>query len=118
MQNALEVPDKVNSIFVSEAKPASGQGGTSLHDLLSPQLIDYGLVLKHVKRTFGERDKTETIYDYYSLSSERMLIEPAMEQVATKAFGGLGAQGVLTYLANNMERVEESGDRGGGTGDR
>src|SRR5436305_1142795 len=70
VQSALEVPDKVNSIFVSEAKSASGQGGTSLHDQLSPQLIDCGLVLKHAKRTFGEGDKTETIYDYYSLSSE------------------------------------------------
>ena len=59
-----------------------------LAEYLTPRLADYGLALKHVKLTFGKGDEAETIYDYFSLSSERMLLDAATERVALKALAG------------------------------
>src|SRR5262249_12253763 len=61
---------------------------------------------------FGEGGNAETILDYYSLASERLLIEPAAERIANKALAGLGAQPGLTYLANTIEKGSEGAARG------
>ncbi|HEY2412825.1 MAG TPA: FtsX-like permease family protein, partial [Pirellulaceae bacterium] len=109
VQEALDVPDRVNTIFVGGLESTDGASrpkGTDLTDLLQPRLTDYGLALKHVKRTFGDGDKAETVFDYYSLSSERLLIDPAMERVAEKALAGMGSKKVLTYLANEIAKIE------------
>src|SRR5262245_5821700 len=114
VQEALDVADRINSMLVG----APTTNAKALDDSLTPQLVDYGLNLKHAKLTFGEGESAETIFDYYSLSSERLLIEPAAERIANKALAGLGAQPVLTYLANTIEKVAGEGDRRQGTGDR
>src|SRR6185312_8338532 len=112
MQQALDVAGKVNTIFVGGHHT---DGRDSLIDsvalgaMLQPKLTDYGLALKHVTMKFGQGDAAETIYDYFSLSSERMLIDPAAERVITRALNRTGAQPVLTYLANNIEKVREPG---------
>src|SRR5262249_4459465 len=114
VQEALDVPKKINSIFLADApkSKAAIEGELApLSYLLSAQLTDYGLVLKHVKMTFGNGDSAQTIYDYFSFSSERLLIEPAAERVITTALKGDRAQPLLTYLANNIEKVGAS-DRG------
>jgi putative ABC transport system permease protein len=118
VQQALDVPGRVNTIFVHHFRYDGRNDGPVLDKLLTPTLADYGLSLKHVRRTFGEGE-AETIFDYYSLSSERLLIDPAAERVAEKALAGLNAQPLLTYLANDIQRIQASGfGVQEGTGDR
>jgi putative ABC transport system permease protein len=105
VQEALDVAGRINAMLVA----APGMKVDALDDSLTPRLTDYGLNLKHVMLTFGEGEKTETIFDYYSLSSDRLLIEPAAERIASKALARLGAQPVLTYLANTIEKVGSQG---------
>jgi ABC-type antimicrobial peptide transport system permease subunit len=112
VQEALDVPERVNTIFVGSVD--SGVVAPYSKDLdpaawLRPRLTDYGLALKHVKRTFDDAERAETIFDYYSLSSERLLIDPAAERVAEKALAGTNAQPLLTYLANNIAKVTSQG---------
>jgi putative ABC transport system permease protein len=113
VQQALDVAGKVNTIFVGGHHT---DGRDSLIDsvalgaMLQPKLTDYGLALKHVTMKFGQGAAAEAIYDYFSLSSERMLIDPAAERVIVRALNRTGAQPVLTYLANNIEKVREPGE--------
>lgn len=109
VQQALDVSGRVNSIFVHHYHFENRPEGPEFSRLLTPTLADYGLTLKHVKRTFGEGDPEETIFDYFSLSSERLLIDSAAERVAEKALAGTGAERVLTYLANDIAKVEAGG---------
>jgi putative ABC transport system permease protein len=123
VQTALDVEGRINALLVGNW-PSPDRGDVRPLKEFKPRLTDYGLNLKHVELKFGEGDNAETIFDYFSLSSERLLIEPAAEQIVEK-FAGLKAQPVLTYLANSIERVRGSGfrvqegteDRGQGTED-
>ncbi|MCO6459167.1 MAG: ABC transporter permease [Pirellulaceae bacterium] len=80
-----------------------------LADWFRPRLQDYGFRLKHVRQTFpGETDQqavAETIFDYYSLSTDQLLFTPEAERVAAAAYGPLGGQPLLTYLANAIGKV-------------
>ncbi|MFN0022071.1 MAG: FtsX-like permease family protein [Pirellulaceae bacterium] len=76
-------------------------------DFLSPSLADYGLALKHVRRTFKEADgKETTIFNYYSLSSDRLLVDDKVVKILQKALPGK-AEPVFTYLANTIEKMGE-----------
>ena len=52
------------------------------------------------------------MYDYFSISSDRMILPPAVESAARRAFQADGGRPVFTYLANVMEKAP--GDGGGG----
>jgi ABC-type antimicrobial peptide transport system permease subunit len=80
---------------------------------LKPTLADCGMAVKHVKLTFGEGEKAETIYDYFSVSSDRMLLDSADSSVVLKAFEHDGPQEVFTYLANRIEKVTGDGAANG-----
>lgn len=109
LEEGLEVADKANAIVVA-GKSASGAASSESHDqltaLLAPRLQDYGLALKHVRRTFDKDGQSETVYDYYSLTTERMMLDEASEREALRAFKDLKPQPVLTYLANLIEKVD------------
>jgi len=109
LQEGLEVEGRANAIVV--AGPASDSAAITpakveLASLLKPRLEDYGLALKHVVRKYGDGENAETIFDYYSLTSDRMMLDEASEREAMRAFEPLGARPVLTYLANMIEMVE------------
>jgi ABC-type antimicrobial peptide transport system permease subunit len=90
-QTALDQHDGVNAILVagkSLAEPPSAADEASLQHALAPRLADYGLSLE--KTTRG----------YFNLTSQRMLLEPAVTRAARRAFPS--AQPVLTYLANTI----------------
>jgi ABC-type lipoprotein release transport system permease subunit len=113
VQGALDQANMANTVFIGGRdfdQPALAAAAKELPKLLSPHLTDYGLSLEHVEMTYGRGDQARPIYDYYSLFSERMLIEPAMERVVRQALEGLHAQPLLTYLANDIRRVQGSGD--------
>jgi hypothetical protein len=117
LQDALEVPGKVNAIFVAGKnphQPPSPVASTALAAALHPTLADYGLTLKHVRQTFEPMDakaqaqadeKADVIFDYYSLSSDRMMLQPETEREALQAFQGLKPAPLLTYLANSIAKI-------------
>lgn len=113
IQSALfvgeEEKSKVNSLLVAGV-PYRGDHPDDVMpetEYLSPTLADYGLALKHVQRTFKDKDgKESTTFDYYSLSSDRLLVDDKVVEIAQKAFSGK-AKPVFTYLANTIEKVGE-----------
>ncbi len=87
----VNAPDRVNAILVAgydESTAPDPAAEQVLQQSLRPTLADYGLSLQKTGR------------DYFDLTSERILLEPAMVASALKTFGAEGAQPVFTYLAN------------------
>ena len=77
-----------------------------LEKSLEPSLEDLGLYLTAVNLDFEDSDgQTETIYDYFSLSTDRMVLPSAAVAAATDAFPD--SDPVLTYLANKIELVKD-----------
>ena len=117
LQDDLEVAGRANAIVVAGKSlddPPSAQAHEALASVLQPRLADYGLALKHVVRNFKQGDRDELIFDYYTLTSDRMMLDEASEREAMRAFEPLGARPVLTYLANLMEKISDSpGERKG-----
>ncbi len=79
-------------------------------DDLRIDLADLGLNLQRVTRQYSPADgTTEVIYDYYSLTSDRLLLpEPVVDRV-TESLSPAEVTPVMTYLANAIERLDESG---------
>lgn len=93
LQSALGQRTKVNALLIAGRDPAhvtSPDEEQSLRAALRPTLVDYGLGM--VKTKAG----------YFQLTSQRMVLEPAVEEAAQAAFGELHAQPVFTYLANDV----------------
>lgn len=116
LQDILDQDGKINSLLVSlkpNISPTSDEAqaaSESLASALQPSFEDYGLSIKRVRRTFEDsEEKAATIYDYFSVTSDRMILSPEAEAVANKAFAPMGGQGVVTYLATTMKKVEEMG---------
>ena len=75
-------------------------------DTVHPTLEDLGITLKRVTEQFGE--EPQPVFDYWSLSSDRMVIGDSIARAVTQEFPQ--AQPVMTYLANDIRRAgEESG---------
>ncbi len=119
LQGVLEQDGKINSLLVSlkpTISPTSTAAQTASETLataLRPTFEDYGLAIKRVTRTFETSDEqAATIYDYFSVTSDRMILSPEAEAIATKAFEALDGQGVITYLATTMKKVGEKEQQG------
>lgn len=108
LQDALEQPDRANALLVGSSKsPASSTDAhQSLTTALQPTLADLGLKLRRVTKKWRE----ETVYDYFELTSGRMLLEGELVQTAQKAFAAERPQVLFTYLANKIERIAAAGD--------
>ena len=120
LQDVLDQDGKINSLLVS-LKPSIPQTSTESEDAsdalakaLRPAFEDYGLSVIRVTRTFEREGVAEPIYDYFSVTSDRMILSPEAGAIATKAFAPMGGQGVVTYLATTMKKVEEIGREGDG----
>lgn len=108
LQETLEQEGKVNALLVaakSEAAGLSKQVTQELQHALQPTIEDYGLALKHVQLSYERDGKQEDVLNYFSLSSNRMLIDEDTERVALTAWKKQGAYPVLTYLANAFDKV-------------
>ena len=117
LQDALDQEGKINSILTSvnfnsssrsaKAEAMSRAASTSLAIAFRPAFEDYGLSVKRVTRAFENAEgKTETIYDYFTITSDRMIIAPEAEAAARVAFEPLRGQGVMTYLANTIGKEQ------------
>lgn len=91
LQRLIDLPDRVNAILVAgrhESTVPDAAAEQTLQQSLRPTLADYGLSVRKTDR------------DYFNLTSERLLLKPAVAAGAAKAFRTDGAQPVFTYLAN------------------
>ena len=106
LQDALEVPEKINAILVggSQADRAPNEAASAaLLSTLRPTLADYGLQLRRVRNVFRDTSGgEETIFDYYNLTTDRMLLSPAVDAAVENALAVDHAEPVLTYLANSI----------------
>ncbi len=110
--------DQANVIFLSgkNATPLDFEQTAQLRRELQPTLADYGLLLTEVKLKFelpeNKHDNTaentgtdgdSTVFDYWSLASERMVFSDAEVSVIRSALPA--AKPVFTYLANDIRRA-------------
>ena len=75
----------------------------SIDSALTPALADYGLRVERITQRFGDGPP---VFDYYSLTSDRLLLSDAVVETVREALGADRAQPVLTYLANAIERID------------
>ena len=107
----------VSRATIADALKRDGQANALLFDQVVTQeqlnvgLDDLGLKLQRVKRVFESEDaEPQTIYDYYSLTSDRLLLpEEAVDKVIADLPDG-SVTPVTTYLANAIERLDENGE--------
>jgi len=107
LQSALEQEGRINSILVSlqqHVSPDDREASATLARAFRPALEDFGLSLKRVTRRFPEDAAGKTLYDYFSVTSDRMILSPEMEAAVRQAFAPFGGQGVMTYLANTIAK--------------
>jgi len=109
VQQALRQPGKVNAILVagdSVERPPDARASRDLAAALRPTCTDLGLVVKHPRLTYRTPDAPaeRVIYDYFSISSARMILSPEVEQAIAHAFAGTDARPVFTYLANVLRK--------------
>jgi len=83
LQERLDQPERINAILVADALD-------SVQGLLRPRLEDYGIHLQPARR------------GYANLTSDRMLLEPAIEQAAMRDLAAWHPQPAFTYLANTI----------------
>ncbi len=88
---------KVNALFLAE-KAFDEHKANELDpaDLLRPTLADYGLTI------------TKMPSGYFTLASERMLLEPEVVSAALVDWKPLNPQPAITYLANSIESGDKS----------
>jgi ABC-type antimicrobial peptide transport system permease subunit len=107
LQGSLDQSGRINAILAAgvNTDEASPEEARRLLDAsLQPTLEDYGLALRRVRREFQpDQGASEVIYDYLSLTSERMILSPQVERVVTQAWDARQPQAVLTYLATSIE---------------
>jgi ABC-type antimicrobial peptide transport system permease subunit len=91
LQQRLDRAGRANAIFVaSRDGSVSPEADAALHRLWKPTLDDGGIRL----------DRTDR--GYFNLSSERMLLDPAVEKSLMEKLQGETLQPSLTYLANTI----------------
>ncbi len=115
LQSALKQSGRVNSLFAATASRFDVppvESTAAINQLVHPTLSDLGLKVKHVRLAFSPPDTGESsvLYDYCSITSERMILEPQVLAAAERGFSGRRGVPVLTYLANRMEKVGAAGD--------
>jgi ABC-type lipoprotein release transport system permease subunit len=106
LQSALKQPGKVNALLVAD-------GSASQSDALAAALAekvqlhdDLGLTVKLVEQKF----QGKVVHRYIDLSSDRMMIPPAVERAALSAWKDRRPQPALAYLATWI-RADAAGKR-------
>jgi putative ABC transport system permease protein len=111
LEDVLEEPGRLNAILVAakSAEPTKDDHDV-LQSLLKPELSDFGLRLERITERFptsGEPEQSEKVFDYFTLTSDRMMLEPAIETAALGAWQRWNAQAVLTYLADSITKSSD-----------
>ncbi|WP_372895381.1 ABC transporter permease [Stieleria sp.] len=69
-------------------------------------LSDLGLQLERVTKTFQDK----TIFDYYSLTSDRLMLDDTAVEAITAALPTGSVTPAMTYLANAIETLDDRGE--------
>ena len=97
-------PRQCNALLFSNLQSAAdakqGAGTADVMQLIRPQLEDLGIGLKRVTQQF--EDQTPPVFDYWSVSSDRLVINDSLAQSIQASFPS--AAPVLTYLANDIRK--------------
>src|SRR6056297_634936 len=102
VQQVLDRPGQANTLLVAVPDANDDDAITELAARLLPELNDFGLQLERVTREF-DGQPSQTVFDYYSLSSERLLLSDQIVEAVVADLGTDQVQPVLTYLANAIE---------------
>ena len=100
-------PNQCNALLFSQLQSAAdAKTGTAadVMQLVRPELEDLGIGLKRVTQPFG--DQEQPVFDYWSISSDRLVINDSLAQSIQGSFGT--AKPVLTYLANDIRKRGQS----------
>ncbi len=92
--------------------PPDESASESLAAALQPTAGDLGLAVKRVRlaHVADGQDDPQTVYDYFSISSQRMILPLEVRQAASHALDSHHCQPVLVYLANMLQQPSaESG---------
>lgn len=65
-------------------------------------LADYGLNLSKIERKFASESGERVLFDYWSLTSERLILPDAVSDAVLERLGDELARPVMTYLANAL----------------
>ncbi len=106
----------LNRETIADALDRTGQANAMLFDQsiqqddLHVDLKALGLTVRQVRKEFPAGDaEATTIFDYYSLTSERLLLPDAAVNRIMKQWPESQVFAMSTYLANAIERLDESG---------
>jgi ABC-type antimicrobial peptide transport system permease subunit len=91
LQEMIGVDGRVNAILIAgrdETAVPDAAAEQALQHALKPTLADYGVSI------------CKTVRGYFNITTDRMLLEQAIDAAAMKTFGSDGAQPTFTYLAN------------------
>lgn len=121
LQDALDQTGRVNSLLVAGDGDAQPQAHEQLTAALRPTLADYGIRIHRVRRLFHPADDgdEEIVYDYFQITSDRMVFEPQAEAAIPRALARGGQaeqdsrsqlQAVSTYIANSIRKQSSPSD--------
>ncbi|QEG23901.1 ABC transporter permease [Mariniblastus fucicola] len=102
--------EQVNVSFLgrTDANRAAAADFQNVLRELPRTLEDEGISLKRVTQTFESDGQSATVFDYWTLSSEQLVLLPAVVSAIEETFPG--AKPVFTYLANDIRKSDsESG---------
>ena len=112
LQDELDQDDYCNAILVSSKQgdnPPDDDASKRLRSMLKPTLSDLGLEINPITIQYKAEDATEStvVLKYYSLSSDRMMLDDDSVEIAERAFQSHDPQQVFTYIATAMMRVSD-----------
>ncbi|MGI9474626.1 MAG: FtsX-like permease family protein [Rubripirellula sp.] len=106
----------VNRRAIGDVLDREGQGNALLFDQevsmedLNVGLEDMGLSLREIRREFSPAEgDVKTIYDYYWLTSDRLLLPEAVVDRLASVLPADQLTETSTYLANAIERLDDAG---------
>ena len=112
LQLALKQDAKVNAIFVAGSDANHGvtkEQSQALKAALNPKLADLGLRVARHTLTFGDGNAKETIFDYFDLTTDRMVMEQEVVAAIEKAWSSQKPQLISAYLANDIAKENAPG---------
>lgn len=106
-QQAVEQQGRVNALLAVRKSDAIPAGAATDAIAVPADLADLGLKITRVERVFTppEGGDPSTVFAYFQLSSDRLLIDAEAARAALEAWRDLSPQPTLTYLANTIARM-------------
>ena len=113
LQQALDQAGQVNAILFSSVDPDQALPPSNVQQLreaIAPSLEDAGFQLERVQSTYTPPESNGPLlaFEYFHLTSDRMLISADVERQLRHQLHELHPQAVLTYLANSIRRTGPS----------